>query len=293
MVPSPEDCNRLRNLSLVARWAVEGFIAGLHRSPYHGQSAEFLEYRQYTPGEDLRHLDWKAFGRSDRTYIKRYQSETNCRAHILLDTSASMAYAVENRDKLTYARALAACLVYLLHRQGDAAGLITFSDTVHAFRRPRATPRHRQELFTLLDELEGGGTSAFGPVFSTVAERIPGRSLVVILSDFYDDPETIGAGLRHLRFKRHEVLALHLVDPTEATFDFDGLLTMVDLETGTRLEVDAALVRDEYRKRFEAHVSRVHAVASDCQVDHQVVRTETPFAEALARYLFRRSRVRR
>jgi len=286
---TPEDLNRLRNLTLIARWAVEGFISGLHRSPYHGYSAEFLEYREYTPGEDLKHLDWKVYGRSDRAYIKRFQSETNLKGYILLDTSSSMNYSVEGRDKFAYAKALAACLVYLLQRQGDAVGLATFSRKVHVLRSPRSTARHRRELFSLLEETKPGGTSSFRPVLDELAERLGGRSLVVIISDFYDDPDEIAAGLRHLRFKRHEIVAFHLVDPTEEEFSFGDLLHLVDLETGKRLHVDPAVVRNEYRKRFREHVERVHASAGDCLVDHQVIRTDTPFGEALAAYLNKRA----
>jgi uncharacterized protein (DUF58 family) len=293
IVPSPDDLNRLRNLNLIARWVVEGFIAGLHRSPYHGYSAEFMEYREYTPGEDLRYLDWKVYGRSDRTYTKRFRSETNLRASILLDTSSSMAYTIDGRDKLAYAKALAACLIYLLQRQGDAAGLATFSQSVHVFRQPRATARHRQELFSILEAIKPAGRTSFRPVRDELAERLGTRSLVVLLSDFYGDPEEIAAAFRHLRFKRHEVLAFHLVDPSEESLDFDGLLSMIDLETGTRLQVDPALVREAYVRRFRDHVSRLHTVAGDCLVDHQVLRTDTPFADALAAYLNRRAQARR
>lgn len=292
VVPTPEDLNRLRNLALVARWAVEGFISGLHRSPYHGQSAEFLEYRHYTAGEDLRNLDWRVYGRSDRAYTKRYQSETNLRAYILLDTSASMAYSPEGRDKLRYAKGVAACLVYLLQRQGDAVGLATFSDKIHQFRAPKASARHRQELFALLEEASPAGTSAVRPVLDEIAERIGGRSLVILLSDFYDDAAAIGAGLRHLRFKRHEIIALQVVDPSEEEFGFDGLLQMVDLETGARLMVESAHIRDEYLARFGAHMTRIHTLLSDSSIDHHVLRTTTPFADALAAYLAARSRCR-
>jgi uncharacterized protein (DUF58 family) len=292
VVPGPEDLNRLRNLSLVARWAVEGFIAGLHRSPYHGPSAEFLEYREYTAGEDLRYLDWKVYGRSDRTYIKRFQGETNLRAFVLLDASASMAYAVGGRDKFAYARALSACLIYLFHRQGDAAGLITFGSGTRSFRRARSTPRHRTELFRELEGLKAEGASAIGPVLDETAERLGGRSLVVIISDFYEDPDRLASGFRHLRFKRHEVIAFQVVDPTEERFEFDGMLSLVDLETGARLQVDPAAVREAYVARFNDHMDRIHSVASDALVDHCIIRTDMPFAEALALYLSGRARVR-
>ncbi len=292
VVPTPEDLTRLRNLSLVARWAVEGFISGLHRSPYHGQSSEFLEYRQYTAGEDLRTLDWKVYGRTDRAFTKRFQSETNLRAYILLDTSASMSYAPDGRDKLAYAKGVAACLVYLLQRQGDAAGLVTFSDKVHAFRQAKAGARGRQELFAMLEEARASGASRLRPVADEIAERIGGRSLVILLSDFYDDPAEIGAGIRHLRFKRHEIIAFHVLDPTEEEFSFDGVLQMVDLETGTRLMVESAHVREDYLARFGGHMTRIHTALSDCSVDHHVLRTTTPFADALAAYVAARGRCR-
>jgi len=250
-----------------------------------------MEYREYVAGDDLRHLDWKVYGRSDRTYIKRFESETNLRSYILLDTSMSMAYSIDGRDKLAYAKSIAACLVYLLHRQGDAAGLATFSNAMHDFRRPKSGARHRQELFAALEEVKPSGHSSFGPVLDELAGRLTGRSLVVILSDFYGDLDDIATALRHLRFKRHEVLAFHLLDPPRSISASMACSTSSTSETGARLHVDASIVREAYQKRFQEHVNRLHTLSSDCLVDHQMLKTDAPFAEALAAYLNRRAQL--
>ena len=293
IIPQPEDLGRLKNLSLIARWVVEGFISGLHRSPYHGYSSEFMEYRQYTPGEDLRYLDWKVYGRSDRTYIRKFQSETNLEAYVLLDASRSLSYAPDGREKLAYAKGLAACLIYLFGRQGDAVGLGVFSQSVRLWRPPRSNPRHRQELFTILEEVKAEGTTAFGPVLHETAERIGRRSMVILLSDFYGDVEEIMSGLRHLRFRHHEIICFHLVDPTEEDLSFPGLVQLLDLETGTRLLVDPAPIREAYRRRFQGHVSALRRACGDALIDYQLLRTTTPFAEALAQYLHLRSQIRK
>ena len=293
MIVRPEELSRFKNLHLLARWVVEGFVTGLHRSPYHGASAEFLDYREYTPGDDLRRLDWKVYGRTDRTYIRRYQSETNARAFVLLDASASMAYKAEGRDKAAYAAGLAACLLYLFQRQGDAAGLVVFSDMIRNFFEARTSARHRRDLIAYLEKLSFSGRTAAKTVLDETAERLGRRSICVLISDFYDDPEAVAAGLRHLRFKHHEVIAFHLVDPTEESFQFDGLRSVIDLESGERLLVDAAVIRSEYQARFKAHCDQIHRLAGDCMVDHVLMRTDTPFAEALALYLHHRARRRR
>ncbi len=293
VIPKPEDLNRLKNLQLIARWTVEGFISGLHRSPYHGYSAEFLQYRQYNQGDDLKNVDWKVYGRTDRAYIKQFQSETNLRVYLLLDTSRSMSCTFAGRDKFVYARSLAASLVYLFQRQGDAAGLVTFSDGVHSFRKPASGPLHRQALFSFLEEIKAAGKSGFKPVLDELSERISGRSLVVLISDFYTDPEALKEGLRHLRFKRHEVVAFHLLDPVEESLELDGLFNMIDLETGGRLQVDAALVRESYCRKFREHMQRLQTVCNDSNVEYHVMRTGEPFAEALAAYLNVRMQLRR
>jgi uncharacterized protein (DUF58 family) len=305
----PEDLRRIGDMDLIARWIVEGTLAGLHRSPFHGFSVEFAEYRQYAPGDDLRHLDWKAYGRSDRTYLKKFHSETNLACHVLLDGSPSMAFG--DPSKFSYARALAAALIYLLLRQGDRAGLTVLADGIREQRPPGSGPRHRRELFDLLGRTEpltapgktrspvrGGGDGAasgaapatrMAPALHDLAEIVRRRGLMVLISDLYDEEAAVIEALRHLRFRGHEVVIFHLLDRQELSFDFDELAEFQDLETGERLQVYAPSLRDLYRARMEEFIRVYREAANGYKIDYQLVDTRQPFAEVLARYLVRRS----
>lgn len=287
-----EDLRKLARLHLIARWVVEGFLSGLHRSPYHGASVEFAEYREYVPGDDLRHFDWKALARSDRRYIKRYRSETSAKAHILLDASRSMAFGSGALSKFEYAVYLAAALAYLLIRQHDAVGLAVFADRILHRRSPGSNPRHRREIFDLLESLAPASTTDIAGALTAIAESVRSRGIIILISDLYEDPPKVLEALRRFRFDRHEVIVFHLVDPAEREFPYEGLIDVRDLETGEKVEAYAPAIREAYREGFAAHLRTIGDASADAGVDYQIVDTATTFDEYLAWYLAARRRAR-
>ncbi len=291
---TPQALARLANLQLVAREIVEGFLSGLHRSPYHGFSIEFAEYRDYVKGDDLRYLDWKAYGKSDRLYIKKFHSETNTAVRILLDRSGSMAFSsVEGVTKFRYALFLAAALAFVASRQQDAPGVLAFSSEGTRGLPPKGGQGHLLDLFRLLEELEPAGETTLAPTLHAVAESAGRRSLVVVLSDLLDEPDEVLSGLRHLRFKGHEVLLFHVLDPAEIQFPYTELLDFQDLETGERLQVHAFSWRRNYLKELKEFADRVRRVCSQARVEYHLARTDRPFDLYLAGYLHKRSTGRR
>lgn len=285
----PEKIARLRNLNLLARQAVEGFITGLHRSPHKGFSVEFREHREYSPGDDLRHLDWSAWGRTDRYFIKQYEQETNLRAYLLLDTSASMGFQHSAPvTKLAFGCFLAACLGYLMTRQQDTVGLITFDDDVRTHLPPGSSPAHMDRLFKQLESTRPSRRTAMAPVFHRLADRLAKRSLVVILSDLYDEPASIGSALQHFVHKRHQVLLLHLLDPAEVDFPYRDVVTFVDMETGEKLSVDPRTVGEDYRRDMQTFLEKYRRECSDRNVEYLQAGTDTPYDRLLLDYLARR-----
>jgi len=285
----PDKVGRLGTLSLLARQAVEGFISGLHRSPHRGFSVEFAEHREYTPGDDIRHLDWVAWGRSDRYYIKQYEQETNLRAHILLDVSGSMNYRYSGRTtKFEYACFLAACLSYLMCRQQDVVGVTAFDEAVRFHLPPAGTPAHLDRVFRHLEAIQPGKPTAIAPTFHRLAQRIAKRGLVVIISDLYDDPDEVMRALQHFVFKKHQIIVLHLLDAAEMEFPFKKLLTFVDMETGQKLQADPRTVRDAYRQEIHAFVERYRKECSDRNIEYVLAETDTPYERMLLNYLSRR-----
>lgn len=289
----PEKIARLRNLNLLARQAVEGFITGLHRSPHKGFSVEFREHREYSPGDDLRHLDWSAWGRSDRYFIKQYEQETNLRAYLLLDVSASMGYQQSGpMSKLSFGCFLTACLGYLMTRQQDAVGLITFDDDVRVHLPPGSTPAHMDRLFKRLEAARPSRRTAMAPVFHRLADTLAKRSLVVILTDLYDDPEAIGRALQHFVHKRHQVMVLHLLDPAEVDFPFRDVTTFVDMETGEKLQIDPRSIGEEYRRDIAEFLEQYRRECSDRNIEYVQATTATPYDRLLLNYLARRKAMR-
>jgi uncharacterized protein (DUF58 family) len=286
----PEALARLGNLGLVARWVVEGFLSGLHASPYHGFSVEFAEYRAYAHGDDLRHLDWKALAKSDRAYIKKYHSETNTRLHLLLDCSASMGFGAP-LTKFRYAQGMAAALAYLMILQQDAAGLVLFADRLLRVLRPRATMQHFRDVAAALDAARPQAATDVGQALHRAAEMIKHRGLVVILSDLYEDLDRLRLGLRHLRFRRHEILLFHILDRRELALPYGALSEFRDLETGERLQVFPSAYRPSYRKALDAFCDGIRRECSNMMIDYQVVDTSVPFDRVLAQYLAKRQRI--
>ncbi len=290
----PETLAKLGRCELSARGVVEGFISGRHKSPFKGFSVEFAEHRQYTPGDDLRNLDWRVLARKDRYFIKQYIDETNMRATLLLDASGSMAYAGDEaapRDgrplsKLAYAQYIAAMLGYLLVNQQDAAGLVTFDTALRTYLPARARASQVRSILETLDQTEPGGETALAKIFHDIAERIPRRGMVVILSDLYDDPAALIQALHHFRYRRHEVLLFHIVAEEELTFPFESYTKFQDLEcSDNRLPIDPRTIRATYLTRMRAFLDEIEAACGRLKIDYVRMNTRVPYDQALAEYL--------
>jgi len=290
----PEVLHKLRNLNLVARLVVEGFVAGMHQSPFHGYSVEFAEHREYSPGDDLKHVDWKVFARTDRYYIKQYEEETNLQAYVLLDASESMRYRSPKApvSKLEYGSFLTAAICYLVLNQRDSAGLITFDQALRDHVPPSQAPSHLKVLLRTLDALEGTGQSKIGSLLHAVAERVKRRGLYVIVSDLLDDPEQILWGLRHLRFLRNEVVLFHVMDPAELRFDFQDMLKLEGLEALGDEIVDPIAIRKGYLQELERHLDQIRNGCRRDKIDYVLLDTSQPLDIALVRYLATRSEVK-
>ncbi len=287
----PEALARLKNLRLIARTVVEGFISGLHRSPYRGFSVEFAEYREYTPGDDLKHFDWRAFARSDRHYIKLYQEETNLKAHILLDTSASMAYRSDGLSKLEYGSYLAASLAFLLVRQRDAVGLALFDGKLRKRLPPRASFGHLQNILLELEQVKPSAVRGITDALHRIAESIKRRGLVVLISDLWDEQDEVLRAVHHFRHDRHEVVVFQVLDPTEVEFPFSGNLVFEDMETGERVSLPAHLFQQEYKERFDGLMGEYKRRFAEEGVEYVVARTDEPFDWLLVRFLAKRARL--
>jgi len=281
---------RLGKINLVARGVVEGFITGLHRSPYHGFSVEFAEHRKYTHGDDLRHVDWTAYARTDRYYVKMFEEETNVRCYILLDKSASMGYGSGGLTKLEYACYLAGCLSYLMIKQQDSVGLVSFDTKVDHFIPPRQAASHLSVILEELERVRSGARTDMARTFHDLAEHLKRRSLVVILSDLLDEERELLRALHHFRQKKHEVILFHVMDHAEVTFPYARLSDFVDLETGERMLIDPKYVRDEYLRQYEDFRSRIRRDCSESFVEYVPADTSVPFEVMLSAYLARRSR---
>ncbi len=278
---------RLRGLSLRPRRPVEGYTPGVHRSPFHGFSVEFAEHRQYAPGDDPRYLDWKVFGRTDKYYLKRFEEETNLVCHLLLDVSRGMGYrsASAEESKLDYARRAAAALAYLvLHRQ-DSVGLIAFDGRIRAQIRAGGNPSHLNDVLGLLEDAEAEGKSSLGPIFHDLAERLKRRGIVVVLSDLFDRVESIAAGLRHLRHRRQEVVLMHVLDPAEVDFPFEGLTLFRGLEDGGRLLADPLAARAAYRAEFGRYLRRLRSACRAAEIEYVLMRTDRSLEATLLEFL--------
>jgi uncharacterized protein (DUF58 family) len=287
-----EDIARLGSLDLVARRVVEGFITGLHRSPYHGFSVEFSEHRAYTQGDDLRHVDWRLYARSGRFHIKQYEEETNLRAHILLDVSQSMDFmAAGTKTKLDYGRLLAACLAYMLSRQKDAVGLALFADSVIHALPPRSTRRHLSHLLAALEKAETGGTTRSEPVMHRMAESLKRRGLIILISDLLDDEASVLRGLRHFRRMGHEVIVFHVLDPAERDFALLDSAVFHDMEEGGELPSDPRLVAEDVNARFHEFEQALRTGCLSEGIDFVSQSTDSDLGRALLAYLIKRKKI--
>jgi uncharacterized protein (DUF58 family) len=285
----PQVLSKLRGLDLIARLVVEGFMTGLHKSPYHGFSVEFAEHRQYMPGDPFKHVDWKLYGKSDRFYVKIFEEETNLRSHLLVDASASMGYASPGRlTKFQYASFLAAALAYMMFAQQDAVGLLTFRDTVEKLIPPRSSKGHLKLILNQLERTEPAATTAMGTALEFLAERIKRRGLILLFSDLMDDPGKVIRGLKHFRHRQHEVVVFHVLDPYEVEFPFRQEAGFVDVETGRELMTQPWEVAQDYKRRFAAWSLAYQRACLENRIEYVRLTTDTPYDVALLRYLEKR-----
>lgn len=287
----PTALARFGRLELLARLVVEGVMAGLHKSPFKGFSVEFAEHRQYGPGDEIRHIDWRTFGKTDRYYVKEYEEETNLKAYLVLDTSGSMAYTGRTVSKLEHARRVAAALAYLMISQRDAVGLVTFDSAIRTMIPPRTAPGHFSVLCRAMDEAKPGGETPLSDILHALAERVRRRGLIVILSDGFDRIDQLTSALRHLRHRRHEVLFLQILAPEEEEFPFRRAARFRNLENlDHALRIDPAALRASYLEKFRAHCESLREQSLAMEADYHKVPTAVPVEQTLLDYLASRSR---
>ena len=293
----PDALARVNRLQLIARGVVAGFISGRHRSPYRGFSVEFAEHREYTPGDNIRDLDWRVYARSDRYYVKQYIEETNLRATILLDASGSMRYtgnaAARHQgrglSKFDYARLLAASLMHLLIHQQDAVGLVTFDSAIRRYLPARTRPSHLRVLLETLCDTEPERDTALAPIFHEIAERIHRRGLVIIISDCFDDPDALLKALHHFRFRKHEIIVFQIMAEEELTFPFERWSLFHDLEPGDRrIEMDPRAIRAAYLNEVSRFMATLARECGRMKIDYMPISTRQEFDQALSGYLARR-----
>jgi len=287
----PATLMQIQSLELRAKGVVEGFFSGFHRSPFHGFSVEFTEYRQYVTGDDLRYLDWKLYARSDRYYIKRYEDETNLRCYLLLDNSRSLTYGSLAYTKADYAKTLAGTLAYFLNTQRDAVGLFRFSETLDEFLPPRHRPGHLRRLLAALESQPDGKGTGLISTLEQVAQRVRKRGLFLLLTDFLTSLENLESRLGYLRATGSEVIAFQILDPAELSFPFSESALFVDAETGQEVYVDPQIGRAQYQQKFQAHQSALNACCERVGVTLVTLSTETPLEHGLGEFLRMRTRL--
>jgi uncharacterized protein (DUF58 family) len=287
----PQALARVKNLSVLARGVVEGFISGMHSSPFKGFSVEFAEYREYAAGDDPRHVDYRMWARTDRLYIKQYEVETNMRVQVLLDISGSMGYRYENGlTKLEYGSYLTAVLAYLMTRQQDSVGLTTFDSQIRLDMPARSSPRHFDDMMHRLEAIAPMEETDVAETLHRLANRFKRRCLIVLISDLYDDPELVLRALHHFRHRRHEVILFHVIDKAELDFPFRGMIAFRDLETRERIQVDSAYVRDAYQQQMQQFIDSYRRACAEAQIDYVLTDTTVPYDFMLSRYLAKRNR---
>ena len=287
----PETVALLNSMSLRARLVVEGYIIGHHRSPYHGFSVEFAEHRSYGPGDEIKHIDWKLFGKTDRLYVKRYEEETNLRAHIILDTSKSMLYSSAEVSKLSYANSLAASLSYLMINQQDAVGIAKFSEKIDTFIPPKARPSHLNLILSQLDDKDSGNDTQIGMVLHELADRIKKRGMVILISDLLDKPENIMKGLKHFRHQNQEVIVFHIQDRKESEFDFDTRTKFFDMETGEEIVTEPWHIRSNYNELISRLESNYKSNCRENLIDYVPLFTDQSLDIGITEYLIKRSKL--
>lgn len=280
---------RLSTMSLRARHVVEGLLSGLHKSPYRGYSVEFAEHREYVPGDEIRRIDWKAYGKFDRYFVKEYEEETNLRAYLLLDASASMDYGSQGITKFDYGCYLAASLAYLMLRQGDYVGLVTFGTAVQRYIPPRSGVKHLQALTGHLEAIRPHGETHLDQVLQDIGGKITRRGMIIVISDLLDTTERVIRTLKYFRHRRNEVMVFHVLDRNELEFPFDRLTVFEDIEDDTlRILSEPKNIRDAYLRQMQAFIDEYRRTCRGELIDYNLFPTTTPLDVALSRYLARR-----
>jgi len=284
---------RISNLTMRARFVVEGVLSGLHKSPHQGSSVEFVEHKEYTPGDELKNVDWKVYGRSDKFYVKEFEEETNLRCHILLDASASMGYRSTGVSKLEYATTLAASLTYLMLRQMDAVGLIMFGgerkEPTYIPARARST--HLQVIISALEHAKAAGDSRLSATLREFAEKVRRRGLLIVISDLFDDTEAVIHMLKLFRHRKHDVILFHVLDPWELEFPFTDLTLFRSMEDEREVLTEPRAVREAYLRELNGFTERYRIECLSHEIDYHLFSTATPLDEVLPRYLARRERI--
>ncbi len=279
---------KVRSLELQARLVVEGYLSGMHKSPYHGFSVEFAQHREYVPGDDIKHVDWKVYGRTGRFYLKQYEEETNLVCWILLDISESMRYGSGPVSKYDYACMAAASLAYLVLQQADSVGLVTFDNQIRNFLRSSSQPSHLKEIIHIMNQGGCREKSRMAPLFHDLAERVTRRALMFLISDMFDDVPDLLSGLKHLRHKRHEVVVWHVLDPFELTFPFQQTTLFRGLEQYPELLTDPRTLRKSYLDQMGQFITDLRRGCRDQNIDYVQMSTEKPLSVALSSYLAHR-----
>ena len=290
-VLTPEIISRLNNLSLKARYVVEGFIVGLHKSPYHGFSVEFSEHRTYGAGDEIRHIDWKLWGKTDRYYVKQFEEETNLKSYLLIDQSFSMNYQSAKVSKLEYAQLLAASLGYLMLKQQDAVGLTLFDNQIRVNIPARSKRSHLNVILSQMENISAGPETHIAPVLHQTAEVIKKRGLIILISDLFDSPEEVLSGLQHFRYKGHEVVVFHILDPQELKLDFPQRIRFRDMESGEEMITEPWHIQEDYKSSMEAFCNYYKIQCRKNNIDYVRLTTDASLNLALYEYLLKRKRV--
>ena len=287
---NPEIVSTISSIALRARLIVEGYIIGKHRSPYHGFSVEFSEHKSYDIGDEIRNIDWKLYGKTDRLYIKRYEEETNLKTYIILDNSKSMSFSSGNVSKISYANSLLASLAYLMINQQDAVGLIQFSDKINTFIPPKAKKSHLKTIIRKLSDSSNGSDTNIEPVLHEMAERINKRGLIIFISDLLDDPKKIINGLKHFRHRKQEIIVFHILDEKEVNFDFNERSKFIDMETGEEIITDPWHIRKSYMRMVKKRQEKFKRECNQQLIDYIPVMTNKNLRECITNYLDKRNR---
>ena len=285
---NPAVLSSIDNMALRAKLVVEGYLVGKHKSPYHGFSVEFAEHRTYGQGDEIKHIDWKLYGKTDRHYVKRFEEETNLRSYILLDTSKSMSFKSKNISKLKYGESLTAALTHLMINQKDAVGLILFDNAIREYISPKTSKSHKNVIFNSLSKCKAGKNTNIKLILDSMAERIKKSGLVILISDLLDDPKNVMKGLNHFRHNKQEVIVFHLLDKQEFNFTFNERTKFSDMETGETITTDPWHIQSSYQDKIKLFINKFKTECGNQKIDYVPIFTDQNFDLALSEYIRKR-----